>query len=236
MMAGTASPSNRYESRERWLSGYILFCVAFFVAAAWWLMLSYRGNNPFDPDAVGYDFWRNTLCDLGKSGRYAQGSWAGPWLFTLAMGMIASSLGPLFWILSTRFAASRWRRIVIRCLGAIAAAGAVAVGLTPADAMEVYHAAAIGAAAVPGLIAMLLAAYGIFRSPRLSYKTMTALFLVLAVVHFTQYVRQFWLGMPWTPTTPMVQKLTVMLALAWFAWTALLSLSANPRQADSRKT
>lgn len=232
MTTGATSAPGPQPSKGQWLAGvYILSCVGCFVVATGSLMLVYRGNNPFDPAATSYDFWRNTLCDLGKSDRYAPGAWLGPWLFTLAMAIIGSALGPLFWVLSAEFSGARWQRVAMRCLGVLAMAGAVGVGLTPADTMEAYHSAAIGSAAVPGLIAMVMAVWGIFRGRGgLEYKTMTALFLTFAIVHFIQYVRQLWLGHPWMQTTPMVQKLTIILAMAWFSWTAVRALRGGQKE------
>ncbi len=229
--------SNRRTLRTDLARGWVVSAVVQFVfiwVVSMWL---YPGGNEWNPDAAGYSFWRNTFSDLGKAVAYdGRAIGASAVVFNVSLIVLMLSFGPLWWLLPNAFPTHRRTGCVVRCLGAISIVGMIGVGLTPSDRHLTLHAAAIGLAAVPGLGAYVLSCWAMLQdrtAPR-SYVVYSLVFLALAMVHFAQYVGHFWLGRPWTPTCPAVQKIAVSAGWVWMLVTALLVRPGSDRTQSSR--
>ncbi len=198
-------------------------------------MANYPGGHPFDLSSEGYDFWQNTLCDLGEtvteSGLINPGT--AKW-FNASMIILMLSFVPLWLILPRTFPSRRRIGMVVRIAGMLSLAGMLGVGLTPADRYVFLHSLAIGCASIPGIPALLLAVIGMIsdgKCPRV-YTIGSIVFLVIAIIHFTQYVQHFWLGYPWTPIDPICQKIAVTIGLSWMVATAIVA-RRQEREADT---
>lgn len=203
---------------------YILFCVCAYAAAAVTAMCLFFGTNDYNPQPGRYDFWASTLSELGEPSKYSPPSVLYAWMYNVGLMLVGSALAPLFWVLPGLLAPRPRLRLAVRWLGMLSVGGAVGVGLTPADTMGFRHTVAIGCAAVPGVTAMALGCWGLVANPARSvaYRTMTAVFLLLAATHFSQYVWHFWLGFEWTWVSTSTQKFAIMSGLVWMGWTAVL--------------
>jgi len=225
----------RTANRNRLASIWILLSVGQFVVMAAVAMANYPGGHPFDLASEGYDFWHNTLCDLGEtvteSGLINPGT--AKW-FNASMVIVMLSFVPLWLILPRTFPSRRKIGMIVRVAGMLSLAGMLGVGLTPADRYVFLHSFAIGCAAIPGIPALLLAVTGMFadrQCPRV-YAIGSAVFLVIVGIHFTQYVQHFWLGYPWTPAAPICQKIAVTVGLVWMIATAIITWRRK-READT---
>lgn len=75
----------------------------------------------------------------------------------------------------------------------------------------------ISLAAVPGLIAAMMSAYGLIRSQPIPswLKWLTALVVFVAAYNFFQYANHVWFGQPCTSSIPIIQKIAIILSLIW---------------------
>ncbi|MBN1555447.1 MAG: hypothetical protein JXA11_11935 [Phycisphaerae bacterium] len=197
--------------------GLVLLAVVQFVVIQGIAMARYPGGNEWNRRAKGYDFWRNTLSDLGKTKAY--NGLANP-MSRASRGSATAfllSLGLLWLVLPGLFPRRKRVGLLVRVLGMLSLGGMIGLGFTPADEYHVGHAVANGFAAVPGLAAYLLSWWAMLFSrecPRFLPIT-GAVFLIAAWIHFGQYVGHFWLGFAWTPAAPMMQRLAFLTGLVW---------------------
>jgi len=211
----------------RFACGCVLLAVGQFVVIQGLAMTRYPGGHDWDKAAPGYDFWRNTLSDLGKT--VAVNGRPNP-LSALSRGsatVFLLSLGPLWLVLPRLFPDRRRLGAAVRVLGMLSLGGIVGLGLTPADKYHVGHAVANGFAAVPGLAAYLLSCWGMVFTQKTNAKhcprwlpVVGGVLLIVAMVHFGQYVAHFWLGFAWPPAAPACQRLAFLAGLAWIVPTA----------------
>lgn len=214
----------------------IVLCVLQFVAAALLAGWMYPGGHPWDTDAAGYTFWRNTISDLGKdianNGKPA--TWAAD-AFNVSTALLAPGFIALWLILPTLLPRASRLRPWVRWAGLASVAGLVGVAATPADRLPDLHTLTIGLAAVPGLTACMLACVALLARPGGRWLgSATLVMLTIAMVHFGQYVRHFWLHGPWTRACPAVQKLAVMTALAWMLLIAWQGRRTGPQIAAAK--
>jgi hypothetical protein len=228
----------------------VLLAVGQFIVIQGIAMTRYPGGHDWDRQAKGYDFWHNTLSDLGKTAAYNGQPNPMSRASRVSATALLLSIGLLWLVLPRLFPHRRRLGLFVRVLGMLSLGGIIGLGFTPADKYHVGHAVANGFAAVPGLAAYLLVCWGMVfskntknaknskRCPR--FLPITSLvFLVVAMVHFGQYVAHFWLGFAWTPAAPAVQRLAFLTGLAWITLAAgvLLrqagkNITENPTQRD----
>lgn len=226
-----ARPQPRYPGRRRRLACIlIVVCIVVFLASAVLAAWRYPGGHPWNPQAEGYRFWRNTMSDLGKAaGNSGQpAGWAAD-VFNASMALLAVAFVAIWTLVS--FLLERRPRLArfTLGLGVVSVAGMAAVAATPADRVPLLHTLAIALAAIPALAATILAAAGFLRLPGRRWLGLaTLVLLAIALLHFGQYVRHFWLGGPWTRACPAVQKIAVVATLLWML---AIVFAARPRHA-----
>ncbi len=195
----------------------VLLAVAQFVVIQGLAMTQYPGGHGWDYTAPGYHFWWNTQCDLGKNVAFnSLPNPMGVWSRASTAGFMLS-LGLLWLILPGLFPDCPRIGLLMRVFGIASLAGMVGLAFTPADEAPIAHAVANGLAAVPGLTAAVLACLGMARSkqsPRFLL-VLGGVFLIVALIHFGQYVGHFWLGCDWTPAAPAIQRVAFLLGLLW---------------------
>ncbi len=216
-------PHTPASTPRRICSLVIVLCVLQFIAAALLAGWMYPGGHPWDTDAPGYTFWRNTMSDLGKdiANNGEPATWAAH-VFNISTALLAPGFVALWCILPTLLPHKSRMRSWVRWTGLASVAGLVGVAATPADRLPDLHTLTIGLAAIPGLTACTLACVALLANSGSRWLGgLTLTMLAVGMVHFGQYVRHFWLHGPWTRACPAVQKLAVMAALAWMllvAW------------------
>lgn len=209
--------------RIRLVCGLVLLAVGQFLFVQGLAIAQYPGGHEWDKNAAGHSFWRNTFCDLGRT--VSIGGQKNPMSRASRVSVVVLLLSTgLFWLILPRLFSDRPRLgQVVRVLGVVSLGGMIALGFTPTDKHPFAHAVANGAAAAPAISAFLLAGVGMFLSkqcPR-PFVLASALLLVLAMIHFGQYIAHFWLGLAWTPEAPAAQKLAFLVGLAWMVLTAV---------------
>ncbi|MBS3820281.1 MAG: hypothetical protein GVY16_07710 [Planctomycetes bacterium] len=230
-------PSTSRGRTVRLACALIVICVLQFILAAAASAALYPGGHPWNTDADGYSVSRNTLSDLGKDrGNNGEPATAAADVFNVSTALLTPGFAAM-WLVLPRLMPTRPRTgRAVRMAGLISSTSIIAIALTPADRVPTLHTLAIGIGAVPGLLALATACAAMFVDPRASSRLAVATLAVLAVgmVHFGQYVRHFWLGGPWTPACPAVQKLAAISALAWMLAVAALAWPRKRRTHPNR--
>jgi hypothetical protein len=193
-------------------------------------MCLYPGGTWWDATARGHRFWENFLCDL--EWRVALNGEPNPWgsqLARAAMLLLLSGLVP-FWLAVPRLLGGASGRAV-RALGLGSAAATVAVVLMPSDRFGALHGVMVLVAGVPGLAAVALAVRGMAQGeprPRISAWVGAAM-LAAALVDFVLYASHLVGHTNGTPLGPALQKVALLLLLAWMVAVAARSASAAGR-------
>jgi len=180
-------------------------------------MCLYPGGTWWDSTTQGYRFWENFLCDLewrvALNGQPNEGA---SHLAQTAMLILAIALLP-FWLAVTQLFDRRRLAVMVRSLGLASVVGTIAVVLMPSDRFGVLHGIAVVVAGLPGLSAAGLAIAGLFLGeprPRIAAWTGTSM-LVYAVADFALYVSHLIAHTEGTWLTAAVQKIALLLLLAW---------------------
>jgi hypothetical membrane protein len=205
--------------------GIVLLAVAQFVVIQGYAMTRYPGGHEWNHQAPGYDFWRNTLSDLGKTKAYNDQPNPVSRLSRVSATVFLLSIGLIWLVLPRLFPRRKRLGLLVRVLGLLSLGGMIGLGFTPADKFHVAHAVANGFAAIPGLAAYLLSWWGMTFSN--NSKTCPkflpfagVVLMILALIHFGQYVAHFWLGFAWTRACPLMQRLAFLAGLVWITLTA----------------
>jgi hypothetical protein len=206
----------------------VLLAVAQFIVIQGIAMTQYPGGHEWDKQAPGYSFWFNTLSDLGKTVAYNSRPNPVSRLSRTSATALLLSIGLLWLVLPRLFPRRKRLGLLVRVFGMLSLGGMIGLGFTPTDKYHVGHAVANGFAAVPGLTAYLLGWWGTAfpksetpsrRCPRF-LPVAGVVFMIVALVHFGQYVAHFWLGFAWTPACPVVQRLAFLVGLVWLTLAA----------------
>jgi hypothetical protein len=185
----------------------ILFVV--FEAVA---MSLYPGGTWWEPGARGYRFWQNYVCDTTlRVALNGQANGLGSLVSQAAMLVLVAGFVPFWWI-----AAGRDGRIV-RVLGVASVVGTAAVTLMPSDRFGAMHGVAVMVGATTGLAAAVLATVAQHRAGDRVAGWLGVAALGSAGVDFGMYVHTFASGGAGWMAVPAVQKLALMVLLAWMA-------------------
>jgi hypothetical protein len=197
----------------------IFVCVAGFACLEVAAMSLYPGGTWWDTTTQGHRFWENFLCDL--EWRVALNKVPNPVGSRLAMAamlVLVAGLGAFWFALPAVFAAPAPRGAhAVRWLGITSTAGALAVVLMPSDRFGALHGVTVLTAGVPGILAAGLAirvlAVGEPRPPIAAW--VGASMLAFGFVDFALYAWHFLTHTEGTILGPALQKVALILLLAW---------------------
>jgi hypothetical protein len=183
-------------------------------------MALYPGGTWWDRSARGVSFWRNFLCDLEWTvALNGEPNVTGARLAEAAMLAMVVGLAAFWWIVPGMFPRHRRTGAAVRALGLASIAGSVAVVLMPSDRFGAVHGVAVLVAGAPGVAAAIVAVVGMLRGDRGQRApqagALGAVVLVVAVVDFALFAHGMVRGGPGSPVVPAVQKVALVLLLAW---------------------
>jgi hypothetical protein len=185
---------------------------------------AYPGGTAWNPASRGHDFWHNYLCDLTRATALdGTPNPVGSKLARSAMSVIALGFAPFWWLLPRLFPRRRRLGWTVRALGAVSVAGAIAVSNLPSDHFAGIHSYAIAIGGVPGFAAAVLSVVALAldeRAPRVT-AWFGALALAVGAVDYTLYVRQGWLPGPGPIAIAILERVALLLVLAWMAVVAV---------------
>jgi hypothetical protein len=205
-------------------SALVLASIATFSGCIGVAMTGYPGGTWTDRTTVGHSFWGNFVCDLLRYD--ALNGLPNQYPALAAAGMIALVVGLLaFWFAAPRLFARRPRLgLAVRVLGVVATGAMAVVPFTPADRFGAAHGVAVMVATVPALGVAALVAGGM-----LSIKGTTRLLGLLGAAtvaasfadSFLLYVRDWIQSTSAAILLPALERVSLLLLLAWMAVTAL---------------
>jgi len=188
----------------------LALAVGLFVVLEAAAMALYPGGTWWERGARGHRFWQNFLCDLSwRVALNGQDNRVGSLLSQAAMLVLVGGFVP-FWVLVGGAGARG-----VRVLGIASVLGTAAVTLMPSDRFGSVHGMAVMVAATTGLAAAVLAAVGQLRAGDRVAGLLGLLVLGAGGVDFALYVQTFGSGGPGPLALPAVQKVALLLLLAW---------------------
>ncbi len=188
----------------------LLSCVGLFVVLEGAAMALYPGGTWWEPTARGHRFWQNFLCDLSwRVALNGQDNRVGSLLSQAAMLVLVAGFVP-FWVLVGGPGARG-----VRVLGFASVIGTGAVTLMPSDRFGAMHGMAVMVAATTGLTAAVLAAVGQLRAGDRVAGVLGLSVLGAGGVDFALYVQTFGSGGPGPLALPALQKVALLLLVAW---------------------
>lgn len=171
-------------------------------------MALYPGGTFWDAHASGHRFWQNFLCDLEwRVALDGQDNRVGALLAQGAMLALVAAFLP-FWVLAGSGRA-------LRALGSAAVVAMAAVALMPSERFGALHGVAVLIAGPTGLGAAVLAVRAHLRANRRALAGLGAATLSLGAVDLGLYAWNFGTGGPGPLALPAIQKLALILLLAW---------------------
>jgi hypothetical protein len=188
-------------------------------------MSRYPGGTELDRSCAGHSFWFNFLCDI--TGERALNGVVNPGSGFARAGMAAFSVGlGAFWlILPAEFPGHRALAVTVRLAGAISVLGFLSVPFADGP----WHAVAVFAAAVPGVLAAIVGLFATVRYVR-DKLVLGAAFasIAAATIDSALYARRVSDGFhSCPPALPVFQRLTTLFVLLWAGATAWRVLRAS---------
>jgi hypothetical protein len=200
----------------------------FFLAGVLGVALSiamYPGGTWFDAHTRGFALWDNFMCDMLPAIAVNGEPNPAHTLAALSMATLALSLAPFFIVLS-KFAASRAMAMIIAILGCIGALNCALVALAPGDAYPGLHATLIFIAGPPCFVALVLGASQLrFAKGSMRERIAVGLACALAVVSlsdFAVYAHHMAAHTPPFHLLPALQKIAMLLLLVWMVVVATI--------------
>lgn len=178
------------------------FFVVFYVLGS----LKYPGGSRTDPNAVGFSFWDNYLCDLldiqTLNGEFNPGR-----KFTVvALIMLCLGLIVLWLHLPRLFKTDFSNNQLVRSTGVLALVLTMAIPLGNHDVM-------VRVAGVSGLVALLFVMVGLYKSGQIVLVRFGTFCLLVFLVNYVIYETGLFLE-----ALPVIQKFTFLFFMGWFAW------------------
>lgn len=191
----------------------VLAAAVVFVVATGIAMALYPGGTFLDARTVGHRFFENFFCDLfhahGLDGRPNRGA------FLAQLGMLAMLVGLWAHFMVTARTIGGLPRVLVRVLGTVSAAAAIAVPLTPSDRFPRLHGVCVLLAAGPGVLAVVAGVVGLFRTKARGAAWLGVLLAVTAAVDAALYAWQMRTQAPTPLALPALQKVAAGALLAW---------------------
>jgi hypothetical protein len=205
-------------------SGAILAAVSAFVVLAVGAMGAYPGGSTWDPSARGNSFWLNYLCDLERAVAInGEPNAIGSALARAAIVVLGVGLAFFWWHLPVLMPAHARLGRAIRLLGSSSLVATFAVAFFPGDRFATLHPLLMLAMGGPALGAALLAVLGLTpAAERLPWAARVGSATVLvSSVDFALYVRQLFTDGPDPIALAVLERVSVILAIAWMTAVAL---------------
>jgi len=185
-------------------------------------MQRYPGGTELDRHCTGHSFWFNFLCDLTGDRALNGAPNPGRDFGRVAMAVFSVGLGAFWMILPAEFPGHRALAAIVRVGGAISVAGFLAVPVASGR----WHAVAVFAAAVPGVLAAMVGVAATVRYVKDKVLLGAAVGSIAAAtidsILYAQRVMDEFRSCP--PALPVFQRLTMLCVLGWAAATALRAL------------
>lgn len=186
-------------------------------------MASYPGGTWEDPHAVGHSQLRNFLCDLTRpvaingapnpsGAKYAE----------LGLYAYVFALGPFFFVTPTLFSDRRRLGRLVWISGVLCSLGGLAIVALPSWMVgPQLHGVLVLGTAVPGLLAALGATLGAWTTatPSRAIRFAAAATLVLTAITVAVFAAQIARGAETTTGLPVLEKLAMLLSIAWMGLT-----------------
>ena len=219
--------------RILWGARFVLFAVAGGAALLGIAMTLYPGGTALDAHARGHSFWLNFLCDLTASvARNGVANPAGSLVARGAMLVLSVGLGATWLVVPVFFPGApgdqRGAARLVRAAGALCTVALVAVPLVSGAA----HIAAIFTSAAAGLTAGVSTVVALARSRGPARRWVLFVAVLAATAADSIFYAQAVHARPQAPRPelPAVQRVGLLLALAWMVATALEVLLAHRRR------
>lgn len=214
-------------NRERALGLVLLASIAGFALLIELAIVRYPGGTWFDRAAPGHDFFRNFLCDLTQP--IALNGQDNPGVGLARAGMVVLDVGLLcLWLSIPRLCdatpLARW----LVGLGMTSFIGVVAVALTPSLRLGTLHAVAVLCGTLPGIMAGVLANIMLARSAHRFLSRLSSVLLIVSAIDAAIYAVHTVAGGPPPLALPVLQRLAMVVLLAWMTAVALTMLSERP--------
>lgn len=211
---------------DRSLGAALLGSIALFLVLYATAIVLYPGGTWFDRSAPGYDLLRNFVCDLTQP--IALNGQANPGSFFGKASMLAFDAGlSLNFLGALRLGTPTPRMArVVRVLAALSFVGIAAVPLLPSLVFGSLHTIAVLGGAIAGLFAGGFSVAVLRRSP---YRRVANLGIVMFATAFLDAAIYAWsIGAGTTPLAlPVIQRLALVLILAWLASVGAALVSAR---------
>jgi hypothetical protein len=210
-------PARSAAPADRAAAWAIVAAVTGFVGLAVPAMRAYPGGTVWNRASRGSDFWLNYLSDLQRSvALNGEPNAKGALYARAAMLVLALGLAPVWWLLPRRFPFAPRLGLAVRVCGMAGVAGALAVCVMPSDRFGSAHAFAIVLGGVPGLAAGVLATAGLAAGRAEHPATIVGTAAMgLSVSDFVLYVERLASGGPELPVVAVLERLSILLVLAW---------------------
>ncbi len=186
-------------------------------------MSAYPGGTWEDPHAAGHSQVRNFLCDLTRPVAInGQPNPTGAKFAELGLYAYVVALGPFFFVTPALFSdKKRLGRMVWIC-GVLCSLGGIAIVALPSWMVGPrMHGALVLSTAVPGLLAALGATLGAWTTstPSRPIRLAAAATLVLTAVTVAVFAGQIARGAETTTGLPVLEKLAILMSMAWMGLT-----------------
>jgi hypothetical protein len=207
----------------------VLSSTGAFVVLILLAMNAYPGGTVWDPTTRGHDFWQNYLCDLERAVALdGHSNGVGAVLARIAMASLG--VGSLaFWNLLPEFFPDR-RALArgARGFGVVSAVGILAVALLPGDRYPDLHPLLMLVAGGAGIVAAALSVTGL--ATRAAFWPLAILgscAMAASAVDLALYVRQLFVDQPAPVVIAVLERVSLLLALAWVSLVALRGLNSQ---------
>jgi len=195
--------------------GMGLFILFYLVAAS-----RYPGGSWADPSQVGFSWRHNYLCDLLDTQALNGELNVGRYWARVALGVLCAGLLLLWYQLPDLMDPSPVLRRVLRLSGA--AAFGTTIFLNSGT-----HDLTVRIAGIFGMVALLSAVIGLWRSGHLWISLLGGWCLGIFLLNYAVYETGSFIRM-----LPLIQKITFASFLGWFAWMNLALLRLHSRAAE----
>jgi hypothetical protein len=183
-------------------------------------MHQYPGGTELDRQSIGHSFWFNFLCDIASERALNGARNPGNAFGRAAMLVFAVGMGAFWMILPAEFPGHRALAVIVRVGGTISVLGFIA---SPIVSRAPWHALAVFAAAVPGVLAAVMGVAATVRYVSnkllLSVAVGSIASATLASILYAQRVADGFRSCP--PALPGAQRFTLLFVLAWATTVAL---------------